>query len=198
MYNYISGKLAEITPVFAVLDCNGVGYEIEIPLSTHDKIRQLSDVKLLVHYYQNDDGIRLFGFFTQEEKDLFRLLISINRVGPKIGLSMLSALPVSTIVNAILADDHKLLARTPGLGAKTAQRLIIELKDKVGSLQTSVERLPQSVNSAITDEAEKALITLGYKQLDIRKTFKILLKDDADIDVQNLIKKTMKHLYKKG
>ncbi len=198
MFNYLKGKLAEISPIVAVVDCSGVGYEIEIPMSTYDKIKDLQEVMLKIHYHHTDDGPRLFGFFTDNEKELFRLLISINRVGPKIGLSMLSALPTNTIINSIISEDYKLLAKTPGLGAKTAQRMIIELKDKVDKLQSSDVSLPKVVNSSITDEAEKALISLGYKQTDIRKSFNILIKEDANISVQNLIKKTMKQLYKKG
>lgn len=198
MYSYLNGELAELTPLIAVIDCGGVGYEVEIPLSTYDKIKGQKRVKLLIHRHQNDDGVRLFGFFSIEEKQLFRKLISITRVGPKIGLSMLSSLPVITIVNAIVSEDHKLLARTPGLGSKTAQRLIIELKDKITEINVSSTESTLLATTDITEEAENALLSLGYKQLDIRKAFKFLLKENKSLSVEDLIKKTIKYLYQKG
>jgi len=198
MFNYLKGIVAEITPLNCVIDCHGVGYEVEIPLSTYEKIRSHSEIKLLIHYHQNDEGVRLFGFFTNEEKALFRKLISISRVGPKIALSMLSGLPVATLINAILSDDYNLLAKIPGLGKKTAQRLIIELKDKVGEIEVTGQVLGTSQFNDVAKEAENALLTLGYKPLDIRKSFREILSVEPQIGVEDLIKKSIRNLYKKG
>src|SRR5690554_1766405 len=125
MFSYLKGKIAEINPLYCVIDCNGVGYEVEISLSTYEKIRRLDEVKILIHYHKTDDDIRLFGFYTADEKAMFRKLISVSRIGPKIAISMLSSLPISSIINSILTDDYSLLSKVPGIGKKTAQRLII-------------------------------------------------------------------------
>lgn len=198
MFNYLEGVVAELNPLYCVIDCHGVGYEVEIPLSTYEKIRTQTKIKLLVHHHQNDEGVRLFGFYTNEEKALFRKLISISRVGPKIGLSMLSALPASTIINSILSDDYSLLAKIPGLGKKTAQRMIIELKDKLGDIEIKGQELGTTQLNDVAKEAENALLTLGYKPFDIRKAFQSILASDPQIEVEDLIKKSIKNLYKKG
>ncbi len=198
MFNYLHGQITELNPVYCVIDCSGVGYEVEIPLSTYEKIRELKDVKLLIHYYQNDEGTRLFGFISPEEKSLFRQLISISRVGPKIALSMLSSLPVISIVNSILSDDYSLLAKVPGLGKKTAQRLIIELKDKVSEIQIPSSDIGSIKLNDVAKEAEIALLTLGYKAFEIRSTLQDIISQDASIGLEDLIKKSIKNLYKKG
>ncbi|MFA7056049.1 MAG: Holliday junction branch migration protein RuvA [Candidatus Cloacimonadales bacterium] len=198
MFNYLKGKIAEITPSYCVIDCQGVGYEVEISLTTYEKIRSLEEIKILIHHFQNDEGVRLFGFYSSDEKAMFRKLISISRVGPKIALSMLSALPVSTIINLILSDDYSLLSKVPGIGKKTAQRLIIELKDKVGDIEIKEQTLGEVLISDVTKEAENALLKLGYKPLVIRKAFQSILKEEPEIEVEELIKKSMRNLYKKG
>lgn len=198
MFNYLNGKLTEINPVYCVIDCNGVGYEVEIPLSTYEKINRLNQVKLLIHYHQNDEGTRLFGFISAEEKALFRQLISISRVGPKIAISMLSALPVSSLINSILSDDYALLSKVPGLGKKTAQRLIIELKDKVGDIEVQSSEIGVTKLNDVAKEAESALLTLGYKAFEIRRVFQDIISKEADIGVEELIKKSIRSLYKKG
>lgn len=198
MFNYLRGEVAELNPLYCVIDCNGVGYEVEIPLSTYEKIRSLTSIKLLIHYHQNDEGVRLFGFLTKEEKELFRKLISISRVGPKIALSMLSALPVTTIINSIMSEDYSLLAKVPGLGKKTAQRLIIELKDKVSEIEINGQNAGMTKMNNVAKEAEVALLTLGYRPFDIRKAFQVIIAEEPQIGVEDLIKKSIKNLYKKG
>ncbi len=198
MFNYLNGNVTELNPIYCVIDCNGVGYEVEIPLSTYEKIRRLNQVKLLIHFHQTDEGTRLFGFISSEEKELFRKLISISRVGPKIALSMLSALPVSTIINSILNDDYSLLSKVPGLGKKTAQRLIIELKDKVSDIEIQGDAIGSTKLNDVAKEAENALITLGYKAFEIRRALQEIIKEEPDIGVEELIKKSIRSLYKKG
>ena len=198
MFNYLRGKGAEISPVECVVDCKGGGCEVEISLNTYEKIKKLEEVKLLIHYHQTDDDVRLFGFYATEEKAMFRKLISVSRIGPKIAISMLSSLPISTIINALLSDDYSLLSKVPGIGKKTAQRLIIELKDKVGDIEVKEQTLGEVLISDVTKEAENALLKLGYKPLVIRKAFQSILKEEPEIEVEELIKKSMRNLYKKG
>ncbi len=198
MFNYLKGIVAELTPLYCVIDCHGVGYEVEISLTTYEKIRSQAEIKLLIHHHQNDEGVRLFGFYSKDEKALFRKLISISRVGPKIALSMLSALPVATIINSILSDDYSLLSKVPGLGKKTAQRLIIELKDKLDDIEIIGHEFNSPQLNDVAKEAENALLTLGYKAFDIRKAFQSILSLEPQIEVEDLIKKSIKNLYKKG
>lgn len=198
MFSYLKGKIAEINPLYCVIDCNGVGYEVEISLSTYEKIRRLDEVKILIHYHKTDDDIRLFGFYTADEKAMFRKLISVSRIGPKIAISMLSSLPISSIINSILTDDYSLLSKVPGIGKKTAQRLIIELKDKVGDIEIKEQLLGEVQINDVAKEAESALLKLGYKPFEIRKAFQAILREEPKIEVEDLIKKSMRNLYKKG
>lgn len=200
MISYLKGLLSRKEPVIAIIDCQGVGYEVNIPLSTFDKLPEIgNEVKLLVHYSFNEvDGTRLFGFITSEEKELFRHLIAISKIGPKLALSILSGLSVEDLIQAIQMGDVSLIATIPGIGKKSAERLIIELKDRVGSIQS--DQLLKDSGKGHTDmikEAESALLTLGYKQFEIRKVFSALLKDQEFTSSKEIVKAGIKALYKK-
>ncbi len=200
MISYLKGLLSRKEPVIAIIDCQGVGYEVNIPLSTFDKLPEIgNEVKLLVHYSFNEvDGTRLFGFITSEEKELFRYLIAISKIGPKLALSILSGLSVEDLIQAIQMGDVSLIATIPGIGKKSAERLIIELKDRVGSIQS--DQLLKDSGKGHTDmikEAESALLTLGYKQFEIRKVFSALLKDQEFTSSKEIVKAGIKALYKK-
>ncbi len=200
MISYLKGFLAKKEPVNVIIDCGGVGYEVNIPLSTFDKLPSINkEIKLHIHYSFNEmDGVRLFGFFTLDEKELFRQLISISKVGPKIALSVLSALSVQDMIRAVQSGDIGLISTVPGIGKKSAERLIIELKDKVGSILTeTILKVAGSVEPDIVREAESALITLGYKPYEIRKKISELLKDQKLESTEEIIKATIKSLYKK-
>jgi|SRR5690554_1276157 Holliday junction DNA helicase RuvA len=199
MFSYIRGKLVEKTPMAVVIDCGGIGYEIRIPISTYEKLGSLEkEARLLLHLAVSEDDMKLYGFHTPEERELFRLLISISGIGPKIGLSVLSALSVASFVKAIRTENDTALTIVPGLGKKTAQRLILELKDKLGSLTalSVVDSTVAGVDRLIA-EAETALITLGYKQPDIGFALDELIKEEKDIKTsERLIKLAIQHLYK--
>ncbi len=200
MIAYLQGTLSAKTPVMTNVDCSGVGYEVHIPLSTFDLLPHIGEsVKLYVHYSFNEiDGVRLFGFYTIEEKELFRNLISVSKVGPKIALAVLSSLSVQDFLLAITASDVRLLSTISGIGKKSAERLIIELKDKIGQI-VSTKFLKDSTASgkSFIYEAESALLTLGYKIYDIRKAFKVLLKEEEYTSSEELIKAAIKLLYSK-
>ncbi len=199
MISFLKGKLADKESSFACIDCNGVGYEVEIPLSTFEKLPELDqNVHVHVHFHMTDDGIRLFGFHTRAEKNMFRKVISISGIGPKLALSILSTLNVSSIVNAILLNDTKILSTVSGLGKKKAQRLIIELKDKVGDV-ISHEIQGDEVTEFDTNysEALTALVTLGYKQHEIAKVLRTVKESGELLSVEEIVKRTIKHLYKK-
>jgi Holliday junction DNA helicase RuvA len=200
MISYLKGVLSGKEPVIAIIDCQGVGYEVNIPLSTFDKLPEIGkEVKLLIHYSFNEvDGNRLFGFITSEEKELFRHLIAISKIGPKLALSILSGLSVGNLIHAIQIGDVSLIATIPGIGKKSAERLIIELKDRVGSIQP--DQLLNGGGIGHTDmikEAESALLTLGYKQFEIRKIFSALLKEQEFTTSEEIVKACIKALYRK-
>ncbi|MDP8268643.1 MAG: Holliday junction branch migration protein RuvA [Candidatus Tenebribacter davisii] len=200
MYSYLKGILTEKDPTIIVIDCNGIGYELLIPLSTFDKLPGIgSEVKILVHYSFNEsDGVRLFGFYSNEEKALFRQLINISKVGPKLALSVLSGLSVVDLLRAIQIGDVKLISTIHGIGKKSAERLVIELKDKVGNISNiSLGSDYSEADTEITQDAETALLTLGYKRYDIRKIIFKLMKDNDYTSSEEITKAAIKALYKK-
>jgi Holliday junction DNA helicase RuvA len=200
MYEYINGILTQKTPVSIVIECGGVGYEIFIPLSTFDNLPEIGkQVKVQIHYSFNEiDGVRLFGFFSVEEKELFRYLISISKIGPKIALSILSGLSVEDLIHAIQTGNVDLISTIPGIGKKTAERLNIELKDKVSNIKIAGETYISKLGiSEIVQEAETALITLGYRQFEIRKEISRQIKNNDFTTSEEIIKAIIKSLYKK-
>ena len=170
MIAYLHGKLAESTPTHVVVDCQGVGYSVFIPLSSYDKLPSKgNDVKLLTYHHviAQDGTQQLFGFVTPEEREMFLLLISINGIGPKLAVNILSSTSIPALRNAIASGDTKTLSTLRGIGKKTAERLVVELKDKVGgaaAFQTK-GRAATPEEQRLTD-AVLALISLGYKQVD--------------------------------
>jgi Holliday junction DNA helicase RuvA len=200
MFAFIKGIIAEKSPLIVVLDCNGVGYEINIPLSTYDKLPQINEsVKLKIHYtFSEMEGVRLFGFFTDEEKNLYRQLLSISKIGPKTALGILSGLSVNDIIRAVQVSDVGLLSTIPGIGKKSAERLIIELKDKVGSISSEAVSMESvSENKDLITDAENALITLGYKPFEIKKVIARIIQGQDFSSSEKLVKATIKALYKK-
>ena len=200
MYSYISGNLVLKKSELAVVDCNGIGYEIHIPVSTFEKLPALnSQIKLHIHYSFNEsDGTKLFGFYTELERTLFRLLISISKIGPKIALAVLSGLPAKDFIRGVMQEDVVLLSTIPGIGKKSAERLIIELKDKMSPLVGCDDLSEDDMqSSASTKETESALLALGYKQIEIRNAINTLLKTETFNSSEDLIKAVIKSLYNK-
>jgi Holliday junction DNA helicase RuvA len=200
MIAYLNGIIMQKEPVSTVLDCHGVGYEVNIPLSTYDKLPEIGKKVLLhIHYTFNEmDGVRLFGFISKEEKKLFRNLISISKIGPKLALAILSGLPVNELIHAIQVGDVNLIATIPGIGKKSAERLIIELKDKVGNISAETILVADGQQADIVLEAETALITLGYKQFEVRKQISKLIKEQNFNSSEEIVKATIRSLYKKS
>lgn len=199
MYSYLQGKITAKSPFLMTLDCNGIGFEINIPLSTFDQLKDIGEkTRLYIHYSFNEqEGTKLFGFLTELEKQLFRLLISVSKIGPKLGLAILSGLPAKDLISAIQSENSGLMATIPGIGKKTAERLIIELKDKVEGLGGETDRVYKSSSSDFIQEAESALITLGYKQFEIRKVLTGLVKDREFKSSEEVVKAVIKALYRK-
>jgi len=199
MYSYLEGLLAVKSPILVTLDCNGVGYEVNIPLSTFDQLPEKGiKTRLYIHYsFTELDGAKLFGFSSLLEKQLFRLLISVSKIGPKLALATLSGLPVKDLISAIQSENSGLIATIPGIGKKTAERLIIELRDKMFDLDGGEVSAGRTGSSDLIQEAESALVTLGYKQFEIRKSIASLVKDGDFSSSEEIVKAVIRALYTK-
>jgi Holliday junction DNA helicase RuvA len=175
MITFLQGKLIETLPTQVVVSVNGVGYEALIPLSSYDKLPQPGqEVKLLTHLVVREDSHTLYGFMTSAEREMFRLLINtVSGIGPKIALNILSGINVSAFRGAVANGDVKSLSQISGVGRKTAERIVVELKDKIGPAgaweATSAQRALSPEDQKIND-AVLALIALGFKQLDAHDT----------------------------
>ena len=198
MIEYIRGELAEITPALAVIDCNGIGYGIHISLNTYSAIQGKKSVKLYIHEAIREDAHALFGFSTKQERELFLLLISVSGIGGNTARMILSALSPSELCNVISSGNEKLLKSVKGIGLKTAQRIIVDLKDKIAS--TGVETVSGSMatltpaNTEVYDEAIAALTMLGFTQAPSQKVVTAILKEEPDLSVEKVIKLALKRL----
>ena len=195
----LTGRLAFKAPTYLVLDVHGVGYEVFIPLSTYYGLPNLSEsASLSVHTHVREDAIQLFGFLTSQEKDAFVLLTSVSGVGPKLAHSVLSALPVSDLVSAIQSGDVEKLTTVPGIGNKSASRLVLELKDKVEKLHpglASASESPRQGEDATFDDALSALVNLGYRPQDAKEALKQVKKSNAEsIVLKDMIRESLKEL----
>ena len=193
MYAYFSGKIAEKSPTYVVLDNHGIGSFINITLNTFTAIGEKEDVKLFVHEQILEDAHHLFGFFTAKERDLFELLISVSGVGCNTARLILSSLTVSELSNAIANDDVKTIQAVKGIGAKTAQRIVIDLKDKLKKNDFQTEIFAVSDNT-IKTEALSALMILGFSKAAVEKALDKLLKQMPEATVEVLIKEALKVL----
>lgn len=198
----LTGRLAFKAPTYLILDVHGVGYEVMIPLSTYYGLPNLGEsTSLSVHTHVREDAIQLFGFLTSHEKDAFVLLTSVSGVGPKLALSVLSALPVSNLVSSIQSGDVEKLTTVPGIGNKSASRLVLELKDKVGKLYsglTSASQSPPQGQDATFDDALSALVNLGYRPQDAKDALKQVKKSNAEsIVLKDMIRESLKELARR-
>ncbi len=193
MYEFIAGKITEITPTYVVLECNGTGYFIHISVSTYSQIQSHKDIKLLIHQIVREDAHLLYGFFSKLERDIFRLLISVSGIGANTARMMLSTLTPVEIQQAILTNDINLLTSIKGVGTKSAQRIILDLKDKL-SRETAGEEIFIIKGNRIKDEALSALVMLGFSKSAVEKVIHKILSENKDIVVEELIKRALKSL----
>lgn len=195
MYEYFSGKLANLTTTQAVIDCGGVGYLLEISLTTYDKIQHLREgsepVKLLVHEIIREDTYQLFGFADEGERSLFRQLIGVNGVGANTARVMLSTLTAVELSNAIASQDEAAIKRIKGIGAKTAQRIVLELHDKVGVLGSVAASSSPAGNTASKQEALAAMTMLGFGKAAVEKVLQSL---DGSLTAEELIREALKRM----
>ena len=193
MYAFISGKIAEITPAYAIVDNHGVGYFINITLNTFAAIGAQEEVRLYTHLQVLEDAHNLFGFYTSKERDMFEMLITVSGVGCNTARLILSSLTVDELSTAIASEDLRTIQAVKGIGSKTAQRIIVDLKDKVKKTEYS-EAIVEPVNNTVKNEALTALVVLGFSRNAAGKALDKLLKKSPDASVEVLIREALKLL----
>ena len=196
MYAFISGKIAEITPAYAIIDNQGVGHFINITLNTFTAIGEQREVKLYTHLQILEDAHNLFGFYTAKERDMFEMLISVSGVGCNTARLLLSSLTVGELSTAIANEDIRVIQSVKGIGSKTAQRLVVDLKDKVKKTDYAEEALgiPGIVDNTVKNEALSALVILGFNKNAASKALDKILKHLPDASVEILIREALKLL----
>lgn len=194
MISHLQGRLVEKNPTEVVIDCNGVGYLVNVSLYTYSRIGQDEHLRLYTHMIVREDAHSLYGFIDKQERELFRLLISVSGVGAGTARTMLSSLDPASIIEAIVQDDERTIQSIKGIGAKTAKRLIIDLKDKAGKLLGEIGvALPLS-NNTVKEEALSALEVLGFARKPAEKVVNQLLAAQPDLTVEGLLKQALKNL----
>ena len=193
MITHIRGRLVEKNPTEVVIDVNGVGYLLHISLHTYSLLSDNEDIKLYTHLQVKEDSHTLFGFADKFERELFRLLISISGIGASIARTMLSSLHPDQVKNAIATGDVPTIQSIKGIGAKTAQRVIIELKDKILKVY-DIDEVSVSQNNTNKEEALSALETLGFNRKQAEKVVDKVIQSNPEETVENIIKQALKNL----
>jgi len=194
MISYIKGKLIEKTPTNAIIEANGIGYFLNISLNTFSKIPDQENVLLYTHLSIREDAHTLFGFISKLEREIFRLLISVSGVGPSIARTMLSSMTSEQIQQAIATEDTPTIQSVKGIGAKTAQRVIIDLKDKILKTYVVDEDSIGTSHNTIKDEALSALEVLGYTKRQVDKLLIKIMQSTPNLSLENVIKQALKNL----
>lgn len=193
MLDYLKGTIVDISPTHVVLDNNGIGYFVNISINTYSNLSGKEQVLLYIHEVIREDTHQLYGFSNQEERGIFLHLISVNGVGANTARVMLSSLAHAEIVDAIAHNDVNLLKSIKGIGAKTAERIIVDLRDKVAKIADG-EQIVTLVDNTIKDEALSALVMLGFPKSKVEKVIHNILKQKSDYSVEELIKEALKRI----
>jgi Holliday junction DNA helicase RuvA len=193
MIGYLKGKIISARPTQVLLDVSGVGYTITISIRTFEKISGKESTSLFIHTQVKEDSISLFGFHSETEKEMFKMLISISGVGPKSAISLLSGISTDELKNAITTGNVARITAVPGIGAKTAERLILELKSKVKEIKDDGVK---SAEISIQKEAVSALTTLGYNLTSAEKAVNKILVEQKDYSLEEVIKRSLMDLSK--
>jgi len=203
MIAYLSGKLFEKEANSVIIDVGGVGYDVMIPLSTFYDLGEIGeDVSLRIYTHVREDAFQLFGFKTVRERELFLLLISVSGIGPKSAITALSGMSADEIIGAIRQNNLARLNSIPGVGKKTAERLVIELRDKIAKLsavaseEMKAEGIPQTSGDDVYDDAISALVNLGYQRNAAEKALKQAMQEGTEMSVQKLLRRSLQLLAK--
>lgn len=196
MFDYIKGTIAELTPAKAVIECGGIGFDIQISLQTFQALQNKENAKVYLYHYLREDDEQFYGFATKDERELFILLIGVSGIGVGTARMMLSSLTDEEIRQAILAEDVVRIKSVKGIGLKSAQRVIIDLKDKIvkGGGVDNVVPVAIGGNDAIIQEATTALVMLGFTKPNINKVLPAIIKKKPEIKIEELIKEALKKL----
>jgi len=200
MISHLRGKLVQKSPTEIVIDVNGVGYQVHIPLSTFEKIDKADgEVNILTYMHVREDAMILFGFATEAERDIFRMLISISGIGPKIAQGILSGISTNDLREAVLMNNIDALTSISGVGRKTAERIILELRSKLGKIEfTETAVTPTSQQLKARSEAIVALMSLGFNRTSAEHTLRAVLSESTikELTVEEMIKKALHHSAK--
>ena len=193
MITHLQGKLVEKSPTQIIIDCGGVGYHVNISLHTYSLLPNTDFIKVYTHLQIKEDAHTLFGFMEKSEREIFRLLLSVSGIGASIARTMLSSLDPKQITNAIASADVLTIQSIKGIGSKTAQRVILDLKDKVLKLY-DLDEVSMSQSNTNRDEALSALEVLGFLRKTSERVVEKIVKEDPDASVESIIKKALKNL----
>ena len=199
MIEYIKGELTELTPALATVEAAGVGYGLNISLTTYSAIQGKQNVKLYVFESIREDAHVLYGFVSKKEREMFELLITVSGVGPNTARMMLSSMSVAELCNAISRGDERLIKGIKGIGKMTAQRIIVDLRDKIVALGIADEiptggQVSSPVNTAVKDEAVSALTMLGFAPAPTQKVVLAILQAQPDLPVEQVVKQALKQI----
>ena len=193
MIGFLTGKIISSKPTRLVLDVNGVGYVINISINTFEKLSGKENASLFIYTSVKEDSISLFGFYSEPEKEMFELLISVNGIGPRLALSLLSGIQTDDLKNAIESSNISRIIAVPGIGRKTAERVILELKSKVENIS---EEGTSAIPLSVKNEAVSALTTLGYNARIAENLIRNILQNQPALSLEELIKKALGELNK--
>jgi Holliday junction DNA helicase RuvA len=193
MIDYIKGTVTRVTPTFLIIETGGIGYYINISLNTYTKLEGKTEFRILVHEVIREDAHQLFGFADKEERDIFRLLISVSGVGASTARMMISSLNPEEIEKAVIGSDVNTLKSVKGIGLKTAERIIVDLKDKVGK-QSGTGEIFALADNTRREEALSALVMLGFARSAVLKTLDRIVREEKNLTVEEIIKRALKNL----
>jgi Holliday junction DNA helicase RuvA len=201
---YLRGKLLLKQPSLVIVDVSGVGYEVNIPLSTFYELGEIgSDLSLTIHTHVREDSLQLFGFRTNREKEMFLKLTSVSGIGPRLAITVLSGIPVSELVSAIRSNDLARLTAIPGVGRKTAERMVVELRDKLGAAWAPETEIGQPAGqgsdgaaavASVMDDTIAALIGLGYQKAVAERAVSAVMREGGDQTIESVLKRSLRQL----
>jgi Holliday junction DNA helicase RuvA len=194
MIDYIKGNIVELSPAHAIIEANGIGYFVHISLITYSELSGAGNAKLYIYEAIREDAITLFAFMSRDERALFLLLISVSGVGSNTARVILSSLSPSELQSAILSGNINLLKSVKGIGGKTAERIIVDLRDKVMKVEVSDKSGTSIINSSLKNEATAALVMLGFSQMPAQKAVNKVLEENPNLKVEQLVKAALKLL----
>jgi len=191
MYEFIEGEVVEKNPAYAAILISGICYYVNISLTTYGQIQKLDNCRLYIHQIIRDDAHALFGFYTKHEREIFRMLISVSGIGANTARVMLSSLSPAEVEGAIIGGKVDILKSVKGIGAKSAQRIIVDLGDKMGKEEAEIFEIK---DNTIKEEALSALVVLGFNKTAVNKVLINILSEEDNLEVEDLIKKALKRL----